>query len=394
MTMAVWRQCFVLLGLMVVCQAFLSVPSCSSRVALFSSSSDDDDDEAARLRAKAEALRKEIEQMEDQLGDSRTRNYEIPTEPEPVEEEGMSLRNKKILVVGANGRLGAMVCRYLLRNYPETQVRAAVHYVGEESPTSRGYGRLSYEIGAEDGVGTIGPAWSADDRTASFMYSDEMKDYNLQNIRVIDVELLDPVQCNTITEDVDSVIWCATDFNGNTPRAVSGLNLAFLFRAVTDTTKGRVEIEGLKNILGGLKNARQSKSWNEQGGVESAFKGTAPSQNSNDPINFVLVSTAPYAFENFETPFGEFNAIKREGEDIVKKDFPSLSSTVLQMAAYDDNFVEESLEVETADSDPEGDPGKECRRRINRRDAARAAANALTNEDLVGKKVQMWTVTR
>lgn len=392
--MAVWRQCFVLLGLMVVCQAFLSVPSCSSRVALFSSSSDDDDDEAARLRAKAEALRKEIEQMEDQLGDSRTRNYEIPTEPEPVEEEGMSLRNKKILVVGANGRLGAMVCRYLLRNYPETQVRAAVHYVGEESPTSRGYGRLSYEIGAEDGVGTIGPAWSADDRTASFMYSDEMKDYNLQNIRVIDVELLDPVQCNTITEDVDSVIWCATDFNGNTPRAVSGLNLAFLFRAVTDTTKGRVEIEGLKNILGGLKNARQSKSWNEQGGVESAFKGTAPSQNSNDPINFVLVSTAPYAFENFETPFGEFNAIKREGEDIVKKDFPSLSSTVLQMAAYDDNFVEESLEVETADSDPEGDPGKECRRRINRRDAARAAANALTNEDLVGKKVQMWTVTR
>jgi hypothetical protein len=365
--------------------------------ALFSSS--DADDEAARLRQKAEGLRDEIKKMEENLGENRPRNYDPPVAA--IEEEemlGMSLRGKRVLVVGANGRLGSMVCRYLLRNVPDIgEVVAAVHYVGEDSPTSRGYGRLSYEVGAEDGVGTIGPAWSADDRTASFMWSDEMKDYNLQNLRLVPVELLDPVQCSTITEGVDSIIWCATDFNGNTPRAVSGLNIAFLFRAIADPTKGRVEIEGLRNILGGLKNSKQSKAWNESGGVESIFQGKAPSassKSSNDPIDFVLVSTAPNAFEDFETPYGTFNGLKREGEDLLKNEFPSLSYTVLQMSAYDDNFVEESLDVLTEDSNPEGDPKEEYRRRINRRDAARAASDALINEELLGKTVQVWTATR
>eukprot|EP00978_Attheya_sp_CCMP212_P033978 scaffold140115_cov44-Attheya_sp.AAC.5 len=136
-----------------------------------------------------------------------------------------------------------MVCWHILRNNPDTEVVAAVHYVGEESFTSRGYGRLSYEVGAEDGAGSIGSAWSAEDRVATFEYVDEMKDYNLRNL--VEVELLDPVQCETICEGVDSVVWCATDVNANQPRAVSGLNVAFLFRAEADPTKGRVEIEGL-----------------------------------------------------------------------------------------------------------------------------------------------------
>ncbi|KAI2509859.1 hypothetical protein MHU86_4570 [Fragilaria crotonensis] len=286
----------------------------------------------------------------------------------------MSLRKKRILVLGANGRVGSMVCRYLLRNHPEIEeLVAAVHYVGENSPTARGYGRLSYEVGAEDGVGTIGPAWSADDRTATFRFSDEMKDYNLNKIRVVPVELLDPVQCNTITEGVDSIIYCATDFNGNTPRAVSGLNIGFLFRAIADPTKGRVEIEGLRNILGGLKNNLQSKAWNEREGLQPAFGGI-----------------------NFETPFGTFNGLKREGEDILKNEFPSLTYTILQMARYDDNFVEESLDITLQEPSivDDDDLKKESRRRINRRDAARAAVDALTNEELVGKSVQVWTVQK
>ena len=150
----------------------------TSRKILFSSSSNDD---AARYREQAERLREQIRNMEEQLGKDRPRLYNPQiSELTDVEDELMNLRGKRILVTGANGRLGSMVCRYLLRNHPKTEVVAAVHYVGENSSTARGYGRLAYEVGAEDGVGTIGPAWSAEERTASFRYSDEMKDYNLQ----------------------------------------------------------------------------------------------------------------------------------------------------------------------------------------------------------------------
>lgn len=387
------------------CSAFVAPSSYhQSTSKLYSTSqpndNDDDDDEAEKLKKRATELRDQIRKMEEQLGGERKRNYELPKEPQQPDknpEEGMggkSLRRKRVLVVGANGRLGSMVCRYLLRNNKDTEVVAAVHYVGEQtSYTSRGYGRLSYEVGAEDGVGNIGPAWSAEDRVATFEYdNDVMKDYNLQNLRVVEVELMDPLQCATITEDVDSVIWCATDFNGNKPRAVSGLNIAFLFRAVADPTKGRVEIEGLQNILGGLKKNLQDRKWKTKD-QESQSSLNKPS----DPINFVLVSTAPAVFEEFETPFGEFNGLKRQAEQILKQDFPSLSQAILQFGKYEDNFVEEGMEVLTGVSNErdldEGD--NDMRRlRINRRDAARAAVDALTDETLEGKTVKVWTALR
>lgn len=355
-----------------------------------------EEDEAARLQKKAEELREQIRNMEASLGDERqARNaMEPPTQPQvALEEKGPSLQGKRVLVVGANGRLGSMVCRYLLRNNPKTEVVAAVHVVGENSSTSRGYGRLSYEVGAEDGVGRIGPAWSSsEDRTATFTYSDEMKDYNLQNLRVVEVELLDPMQCQTITEGVDSVIWCATDFNGNKPRAVSGLNVAFLFRAVADPLKGRVEIEGLRNILGGLKQNKR-----ESSGALDAVLGkssSSTSSSSNDTVDFVLVSAAPNAYKDFETPFGTFNGLKREGEELLKTEFPSLSYTILQMGKYEDNFVEESLDILSDDGDASVDEETQRRRKINRRDAARASVEALTNEEGKGKTLQVWTAIR
>jgi hypothetical protein len=342
------------------------------------------EEEAARLQKKAEELREQIRKMEESLGDSRPRNYEVPTQPAvAMQDKGMSLQNKRVLVVGSNGRLGSMVCRYLLRTYPTTQVVAAVHYVGENSPTARGYGRLAYEVGAEDGIGRIGPAWNSEERTATFQYTDQMKDYNLQNLRIVEVELLDPIQCQTITEGVDSIIWCATDFNANQPRAISGLNLAFFFRAVANPTKGRVEIEGLRNILGGLYA-------NKRDGDRHSVMGKPTSSSQNDPINVVLVSAAPQAYEDFETPFGTFNGLKREGEQLLKNDFPSLTHTILQMGRYEDNFVDESLDILM----DQGGTQDERRRRINRRDAARAAVDALINEQVKGKTVQVWTALR
>jgi hypothetical protein len=246
-----------------------------------------------------------------------------------------------------------MVCRELLRNYPEIkEVVACVHVVSEDSPTSRGYGRLSYEVGAEDGIGTIGPAWSVDDRTASFEFDTEtMSGYNLQKLRIVECELLDPVQCNSIVEDskADVVIWCATDFNGNKPRAVSGLNIAFLFRVVTDPTKGRVEVEGLKNILGALKTARQETIQRNRlvtGGYDdTTTTATTATTTVTKPVDVLLVSISPDALEDFETPFGTFYDQKRQGEEMIPNEFPSLSFTTLQVSSYFRLLISPSLTV-------------------------------------------------
>lgn len=206
------------------------------------------------------------------------------------------------------------------------------------------------------------------------------------------------MQCLAITEDVDSVIWCATDFDGNRPKAIASLNAAFLFRAIASPTKGRVEIEGLTNILGGLKQSKQNK-------IRLArFDGDSTSaiDGPNDPVSFVLVSSASTALNNFETPFGEFNGLKRQGEGIVKNDFPSLSHVILQMSKFEDNFVDESLDLvydKIDDAKMQLEDGSDeyyqmSRRKINRRDAARAAVNALLDKTLEGTTVEVWTALR
>jgi hypothetical protein len=119
------------------------------------------EEKAERLRRQAEEMRKQIERLEDSLQESRQRQPPrerfVPSPSssmrrnEPMDDDdddGLgppTLRNKRILVAGANGRLGSMICRYLLRNHPEIkEVVALVHYIGESS--TRGYGRLSYEV--------------------------------------------------------------------------------------------------------------------------------------------------------------------------------------------------------------------------------------------------------
>jgi nucleoside-diphosphate-sugar epimerase len=390
------------------------------------SASGDQGTDAAKWKERAEMLRQQIRKMEQQLDEERKMR---PSSANPNmadddsgskvvkeydwmrrgsqgagAEEGsasnddlggaLSLRNKRVLVAGANGRLGSMVCRHLLRNYPSTQVVAAVHVVGENSPTARGYGRLSYEVGAEDGVGTLGAAWS-EQRTATFEYDPNvMEGYNLQNLRVVECELLDPVQCQAVVEGCDAVVWCATDFNQNIPRAVSSLNVALLFRAVSRPTKGRVDVEGVQNMMGAIKQDLQERRRRRGESVQSS--------SSSSIVNFVLVSTSSDAYEDYETPFGSFRGIKQQGEELVQQ-FPSLTTTVLQMARYEDNFVGEDLDIQMEDvvSRRTGSDelaatdasAKKSRRKINRRDAARAAVEALVNQDLAGKTVQVWTAT-
>jgi hypothetical protein len=71
-----------------------------------------------------------------------------------------------------------------------------------------------------------------------------------------------------------------------------------------------------------------------------------------------------------------------------------MSSSLLfvKFARYEDNFVGEDLELrfKTVEGSSSETPVKGVRR-INRRDAARAVAQALVNPDLQGKTVQVWT---
>lgn len=360
-----------------------------------------EEEDAKKWKQMAEELREQVRDLEEKLPPRTSiNNNELYIKAKEREEElnTSPLKNKRVLVVGANGRVGSMVCRYLLRTHPEIEeLVAAVHTVSENSVTSRGYGRLSYEVGAEDGIGNIGAAWSAEDRVATFEYNPEvMGGYNLQNLRLVEAELLDPVQCQTITEGVDCVIWCATDFNGNKPRAVSGLNVAFLFRAVASPTKGRVEIEGLQNILEGLTLSRTQRM--RQDRLSGVVTNSKNSDEQNTP-SFILLSTSEDAFSDFETPYGSFKGIKRQGEEMLGKDFPSISSTILQLSRYDDNFVEENLEVikeevETGADDTSISSDEKERRRINRRDAAKAAVDALSDSTITGKILEVWTATR
>ena len=155
---------------------------------------------ADRWKQQAKELREQISKMEEELP-------EKPVDPERAaalkaaqeaaaaaakpKEPVSLLDGKNILLVGANGRLGSMVCRRLLREFPEIKnVVAMVHVVGENSETSRGFGRLAYEVGAEDGRGSIGPAWSAEERTATFEFDEEvMKPYHLEKLRIVECEV-------------------------------------------------------------------------------------------------------------------------------------------------------------------------------------------------------------
>ena len=370
-------------------------------------------EEARRLQQQAEQLRQQIREMESKLSrsDSVKNNNDlyIKNSSSSLQDSsvGKSLKNKRVLVVGANGRLGSMICKDLLRNHGSEiqELIAAVHFVGEAS--TRGWGRLSYEIGAEDGRGSIGAAWS-EERDATFEYTQDMQEYHLNKVRIVDVEVLDPNQVRAICEDVDCIIYAATDFDGNQPRSIAGFNPALLFRAVASPTKGRVEIEGIQNVLGAftdtnMDRVRLNRLMKNDNGDSSTLQDTAKHQ----PTQFILVSTAPDAFGAWETPFGEFNGLKRQAEGILRNDFPSLTHTILQFAKFEDNFVQEGLDlcidskhakgiVQDTDDDDQKNDEDESRsnRRINRRDAARATVQALTEEEWTGKTLQLYTQVR
>ena len=196
-------------------------------------------------------------------------------------------------------------------------------------------------------------------------------------------------------------------------------------------------MEGLYNILGSLKTMRQEEiqrqrrlsAFDEKSEIEAANNIGNDNNVIDKPVDILLVSNCPDALGDFETPAGTFLDIKRQGEDMIPNDFPSLSYSVLQFATYEDNFVGEDLELKlmevqnekpritteqpssssatnnreqkemhSADkntslssSQQQTTTTKQKVRRINRRDAARAVTEAMIDPDFRGKKIQVWT---
>lgn len=124
-----------------------------TRQSLAANTNDDDplpdfelpEEKAEKLRQQAEEIRRQAKELENSI-QRKPRPTFVPKVATDDDGTGPpTLRNKRVLVAGANGRLGSMVCRYILRHHPEVkEVVALVCTVGEAS--SRGYGRLSYEV--------------------------------------------------------------------------------------------------------------------------------------------------------------------------------------------------------------------------------------------------------
>lgn len=121
-----------------------------------------------------------------------------------------------IAVAGANGRVGSMVCKELLRNHPRVKVRALVR---DAYNAFEGYGRLSYEVGAEDGKMDIQAAWKQDEEgrflsPATMEFDDAVQaSYGLDRLEIRECELRYAKDVESALGDVDGVIYCATAFN-------------------------------------------------------------------------------------------------------------------------------------------------------------------------------------
>ena len=115
-----------------------------------------------------------------------------------------SLKGTTVLVCGANGYVGSRVVRDLLRMRDgPSEVRAVVRD-SEETDT---FARLSFEIGAEEGKGTISPVWVT--RQVSFEGTEAMRDYGLSKIKVLSGDLLDAEFVGDAVRGIDAVVFCA-----------------------------------------------------------------------------------------------------------------------------------------------------------------------------------------
>ena len=296
-----------------------------------------------------------------------------------------SLKGATVLVCGANGNVGSKVVRELLRTTGAAQVRAVVsRTLGIE-----GYGKLSYEVGAEDGTGTIQPIWQSMDVTME--YNEERQGtYNLDRLTLLQGDVLDEEFAEKAVAGVDAVVYCVAETG-----PVAGLSF---FRKLRAEANKSVESDGVANMAAAL--ARQLRK-----------RGPSASSRPQPSARFVLLSSAITRALPLQRSIGGVQ--QRRGEEILASGETGVPSfAVVRSFPYDDFYTEEvgvenvqcallkreaSSEggqdsVDERSTDDEAAAGGATAKvpAITPRDAARFLVSALTDADLTDTVVEIW----
>ncbi|KAL1528447.1 hypothetical protein AB1Y20_009793 [Prymnesium parvum] len=343
-----------------------------------------------------------------------------------------------IAVAGANGRVGSMVCRELLRAHTAVTVRALVRTASDVS----GFERLSYEVGAEDGAMELRPAWRLDEQTgrlaapATVQFDDEVqRGFGLARLELRECELRAAREVEEALADVDGVIFCATSFDTARRRLpdrvdeaagrLASAGMALFELRLGDAIFGKApraggadapaaselrgktaDVEGLQNVLSALaRNRKRRASLAElsgQMGRPTALR-----------VPFVLASACDYLgydedLLSRELRETEFGYRKRMGDAAVRAS--SLPYTIVHSARID-GFAEEGLkpQVERREdgvasaAEAQGAVGvrrDDARgRRIHPRDLAAflvsslaTSSNTPEDEQLDSQTVEVWTL--
>jgi len=158
-----------------------------------------------------------------------------------------SLKGTTVLVCGANGFVGSRVVRNLLRMQDgPAEVRAVVRDAGK----LESFSRLSYEIGAEEGKGTISPVWVT--RDVSFEGTEEMKGYGLGKVKVLSGDLLDSAFVKDAVSGCDSVVYCAAPESNPLASLAPDALFKKLLGSRDTMVDGTVEAEGVQLVATSL----------------------------------------------------------------------------------------------------------------------------------------------
>mmetsp|Transcript_127935 Transcript_127935/g.239303 ORF Transcript_127935/g.239303 Transcript_127935/m.239303 type:complete len:467 (-) Transcript_127935:84-1484(-) len=349
----------------------------------------------------------------------------------PSGDEVPKLSKCTIAVAGANGRVGSSVCRELLRRNPEVTVRALIR---DANDPMYGYGRLSYEVGAEEGRYNIKPAWVYDEDSGRFgaqtMEFDEERQggYGLDRLEIREVDLRYGKDAALAFADVDAVVYCATAFDGrrnrlpervaDTANAINKAGMAFFELRFGDLLFGnkgqddenarrREEVKGRIADVEGLDLAVQvfEKAKGRRAQLNKLTGGQPGSTTTQLPIDFVLVSSAAaLCYSDISGEENGFGKAKRMGEAILRE--TSLPHLIIRAAEIDETVTPDMLDVKLDEKPPiagpagytsqgpSADRNAVLSRRINPRDIARYIADQICQPlegNSTSKTVEVWT---
>ena len=361
------------------------------RVATRTYASDADD-----LLAEAERLRREAAALEATLP-----KREPVGRPEFVD-EAPSYDGATIVVTGANGRLGSAVASELLER--GASVRCIIR-----SSEPEAYGRLSYEVGAESLVGTIEAPWILRDTSQGGPLFDSPATYaapeddsladtsdadyaamtpfgqnqvvaaraarRLRRLEMRVADLRDPGAVAAALAGADSVVYCATSYEGTSETVASDGADALLREAgrlfelrlprldkvkearASDDAAGSADVEGVESAAAAL---------------EVVLRRSPP--RPNRPLAFLLVS----ATAGFDAKYPPFAKRKREAEAALRDvavDADWAGAAARRLPPLDDFKPRAPGSVV-----PAGPPAR--LRPANRRDVADAVCDALLDPEL------------